>query len=320
MKEEQRISLLLPKTVGAQKCDCFTGSFATVPALGSFSLKNGIATSLGGNLDSFGRLICSNIRPVDGKKPEEHDLFNFTSKRFFPKMERHEKVVSLTLGWQDMFYHWMYEVLPRLVFIKDLDCKIYIDQGKRFQRESLKLAGIDQSRIIDASKVQGVYAKELIVPPYPPMPTPWVCHFLRTLNVKPIDKRRKLYLSRRDADKRRILNEDELWPILEREGFELATTSGLPFAEQMALFASAEIVVAPHGAGLSHLAFCEKGTPVLELFAPVYTHRCYWEVASAAELRYHYLFGESEAAEDPDFTVDPMLFEKALLHALADRQ
>jgi len=315
------IDLPLPKTIEKELHSQFLQRTGLLPPLGLFQLSNGIATSLGGNLDQKGRLIKTYLRPVDGKSAENHDLFNFSKRRFFPEIVESERVISLTSGWQDMFYHWMYEVLPRLALVQNIEGKIYIDQGKSFQRESLLFFGVDPTRIIDASKFQGVRARELIVPAFPLIPTQWACRFLKSHIPSKTTEKRRLYLSRKDADKRRVLNEIELVPILQKYGFEVATTSQLPFAEQVKLFASAEIVVAPHGAGLSHLAFCKKGTPVLEMFAPSYTHTCYWQVAAAAELSYHYLFGIDDGQSgDTDFEVDPKQFEKALLHALADRQ
>ncbi|MCP5469054.1 MAG: glycosyltransferase family 61 protein [Chlamydiales bacterium] len=298
------------------------GGAAQALAQGYFHVKGGIATHLGGNLDRSGKLITTYLVPVDGKTPANHDLFNFSSKRFFPRITHADRVISLAAGWHDMFYHWMYEVLPRLFLVKELPGMIYIDQGKAFQKESLALFGIEKGRLIDASKWNAVRTKELIVPSIPNFATKWVCDFLRdNIHVRKLDRRR-LYISRSDAQKRRILNEEELLPILEKHGFECRTLSDLPFLEQTALFKSAEIVVGPHGAGFSHLAFCEPGTPLLEIFAPSYTHQCYWQIANAASLPYHYMLGEGKGGveTDPDIVVDPKKFEKALIYALADRQ
>ncbi len=323
---KESFELPLPKSIERDLLWCFRDRRVELPELGVFRLQGGVATHLGGYLTSRGKLVTTYLKSVDGKAAANHDLFNFSHKRFFPRMAREESVISLVAGRQDMFYHWMYEVLPRFALIQGIEGKIYIDQGQRFQRESLALLGIDPERIIDASQFQGVQAEELIVPAIPPLPTRWSCDFLRAHIQVEREGKRRLYLSRKDAAKRRVLNEEELLPILEREGFEVATTSSLPFAEQVKLFASAEIVVGPHGAGFSPLTFCKPGTSVLELFSPAYSHRCYWQVAAAAGLPYHYLLGEGEhypdsveSPRDPDFAIDPKKFEEALRHLIADR-
>ena len=326
VQPSEDLTFLAPKSIEPNEYWRFRDKEAKLPALGRCFVQSATATHLGGNLDCKGRLIKTYLKPVDGKKPEKHDLFNFSSKRFRPKMMSATTVISMTAGWQNMFYHWVHEVLPRFALIKDLEGQIYIDQGQRFQKESLDFLGIDPSRIIDAAQFQGVEAKELIIPAIPHIPSPWSCNFLRS-HVAVQKQVRRLYISRKDADKRRVLNEEELLPILERHGFEVWTLSGLSFAEQVQLFASSEIVVGPHGAGFSHLAFCQEGTPFLELYAPAYVNVCYWHLACAAKLPYHYMFSEGERYPeffdpklDPDLEVDPKKFEEALKLALADRQ
>ncbi|MFN0065534.1 MAG: glycosyltransferase family 61 protein, partial [Chlamydiales bacterium] len=332
--EAEKCELVVPKSAEATPYWRFErAKTLSSPAYGILRLSGGTATHLGGNLHETGRLITTFLQPVDGKPFHRHDLFRFSTSRFFPKvLEIDEPVVSLTAGWQDAFYHWIYEVLPRFAILEKAGIagglKIYIDQGKRFQRESLNMLGIDTKQIIDASQFQGVRAKELIIPSIPIAPVQWVCEFLRDRLGRDLPQKAplRLYISRADAEKRRVRNELELDPILEKHGFQKVEMSRLPFREQAACFASAEIVVGPHGAAFAHLAFCRPGTPILEIFDPAYTHLCYWQIANGATLRYHFLFGEGERYPDgfdphidPDIEVDPKKFEEAILRALADR-
>jgi hypothetical protein len=73
----------------------------------------------------------------------------------------------------------------------------------------------------------------------------------------------RLYIAR--AGTRRIANAPELEPFLEKQGFSTHTLDDLSFAQQVDLFARAEWVIAPHGAELGNLLFCQPGTKVLEL-------------------------------------------------------
>jgi hypothetical protein len=77
---------------------------------------------------------------------------------------------------------------------------------------------------------------------------------------------RRIYVSRNDARLRRVVNEKAILPTLEALGFERVTLSGLPIGEQVRLFRHAEAIVAPHGAGLAHIAWCKPGTKVVEFF------------------------------------------------------
>lgn len=76
---------------------------------------------------------------------------------------------------------------------------------------------------------------------------------------------RRLYISRAKAKRRRLINEDEIWPILEKLGFEKIFMEDLSFRNQITAMQQAEIVVAPHGAAITNVIFCSPGTHVVEI-------------------------------------------------------
>jgi capsular polysaccharide biosynthesis protein len=73
---------------------------------------------------------------------------------------------------------------------------------------------------------------------------------------------------------------------LEARGFATVRLEERSWAEQIALFQAARVVVAPHGASLANLVFCAPGTRVVELFARDYVNPCYWRVAALSGLDY----------------------------------
>ena len=93
---------------------------------------------------------------------------------------------------------------------------------------------------------------------------------------------------------RRLVDEDAVLPGLERRGFVRIDPGTLGLQEQIDVFAGAEAVVAPHGAGLANLVFARPDVRVLELFAPSYVNPCYWQLVSAlgAGERYRYLVAD----------------------------
>lgn len=279
----------------------------------TLKVKGGIATSVGGNLTEEGRLISTFLSPTDGKRVDEHELFHFSLSRLRPHIHKiDEEVISLTAGWQGAFYHWMFQILPRLAAAGE--GKIYLDQSHRFQRESIELMGL-RERVIDASKIKALQAAELVIPQSPYSPTPKTCQFLRETLLPYVPKLppARLYLSRGDAKTRRIENESELIPLLEEKGFQTIVLSKYSLADQIALLHSAEMVIAPHGAGLSHLAFCKEGTKVLELFHTKYFNPCYWHLCAAGSLSYHVLFDARDTNdEDPNLIIDPNELKQTL--------
>ncbi len=90
---------------------------------------------------------------------------------------------------------------------------------------------------------------------------------------------RRVLISRRDASVRRLVNEAALADTLADFGVEPVVPSALSPAEQLALFASAEVIVAPHGAALANLVACEVGTKVIEIAADLGPSICFTQIS-----------------------------------------
>lgn len=80
--------------------------------------------------------------------------------------------------------------------------------------------------------------------------------------------KRRLYISRDDATTRRIRNEPDIMARLEKFGFERLVLSDMPVEDLVSAFANAEIVLSPHGSGLTNILFAPPGTPVIEIDHP----------------------------------------------------
>lgn len=108
-------------------------------------------------------------------------------------------------------------------------------------------------------------------------------------------EKRRLYISRNDAKLRRVINEENIEPLLKRYGFEIVVLKGKPIAEQVRLFQEADAVLAPHGAGLTHIVWSKPGTKVIEFFpsregprgAPRNATGNFWILSCQKGLDYH---------------------------------
>lgn len=85
------------------------------------------------------------------------------------------------------------------------------------------------------------------------------------LGMDDIAPKRKIFVSRRTAKFRRILNESEVESCLVQHGFEILTPENLSVTDQIKLFSQAETIVAPHGAGLANMIYSKK-PKIIELF------------------------------------------------------
>lgn len=225
------------------------------------------------------------------------------------------KVAFLSLQAGFYYYHWMVEVLPRLELLRcaglswdSIDLFVFNDIRHPFQIETLKLCGIPPEKIITSQTQPHIQARRLLVPSLPANlpkwlgnyldgPPQWACEFLRRQfldnSSSGANLPDRLYLNRRKALHRRVVNEDEVIEFLARFGFENIELESLSVREQAMMLARAKVIVAPHGGGLTNLVFCEPGTKVIEIFSPRYALGCYRTIAHHMNLDYYYLQGST---------------------------
>ncbi|TKX52297.1 glycosyltransferase family 61 protein, partial [Halorubrum sp. SS7] len=87
----------------------------------------------------------------------------------------------------------------------------------------------------------------------------------------------RVYISRDDADERRVVNETQVVRLLEDYGFSRVILSNLSLAEQIVLFYQADVVIGPHGAGLLNAVYSED-VQVIEIFGD-YRNACYYTMS-----------------------------------------
>ena len=253
--------------------------------------------------------------------------------RLGPVRKLNGRVAVLSTVWSNVYFHWMFDVLPRIGLLRSaglldsVDAFIVPPFTLPFQKDALNCLGLETDRLIVAEDQWRfhVSADELVVPSLPSAldtPRRWSCNFLRESlgsNDLPPRSRRRLYVSRAKAAGRKIINDEEVFEMLACLNFERVELEGLTIAAQASLFAGAEIVVSPHGAGLTNLVFCEAKTVVVDMFSPHYVNPCYWVVAEALGLKYYYLIGEGNRPPegiDPDRKSDDILVDTFALRRL----
>lgn len=131
---------------------------------------------------------------------------------------------------------------------------------------------------------------------------------------------RRIFVSRRSAASRRVINEAEIEPVLAAHGFSVVDPAEMSIADQVAVFGEAEAVVGPHGAGLTNLLFSGPRTVVVEIFAASAEQEISNYRVLASHLRFPYcrLLAEAVPGESrrgthyDDMRVDPQQLERAL--------
>jgi capsular polysaccharide biosynthesis protein len=227
-----------------------------------------------------------------------------------------ERLAVITFQVSFNYFHWMFDVLPRLKYLRDSGLefdRIVINRGKHykdeychFQDESLRLLGIPKEKVIEVDVKTHLLAKELIVS----SPTSYTAHvpkevctflrneFLHKGTSSKFSRYERIYISREDASHRPLLNENEVYRLLEKYGFEKVKLSSLSFIEKIDLFRSAKVIVSPHGAGLTNIVFCNPAATIIELFSPTYLVPCFFIISQHLDLAFYGLIGEAVPVEE----------------------
>tara|TARA_R100000306_G_scaffold54193_2_gene51230 strand:+ start:12044 stop:13249 length:1206 start_codon:yes stop_codon:yes gene_type:complete len=127
--------------------------------------------------------------------------------------------------------------------------------------------------------------------------------------------KRKVFISRLQATRRRLVNEDEVWAVLEPLGFERVLMENLSFEDQVNLMRETAVLAAPHGAGLTNMVFCQKGTDIVEIADLSFPNPNFYAVAAAMGHRYWLIPATSIGDMHPlekDLKVDPALVSSTL--------
>ena len=191
------------------------------------------------------------------------------------------------------YAHWLTEVLPRILqFCQQPDwvgIPLLVDARLHPNLIDSLHRTIDPSRPLHfVGAGQAVFARTLItltpsgyIPfdrrtgcPAPdhqgrflaPALSAMVAHLRKSLPATPTVPPRRL-LIRRNAGARLLRNQQDLERALLAQGFEVVEPELLPFDRQVQLFAQAGVVVAPTGAALANLLFCDANARIVVLAA-----------------------------------------------------
>ena len=118
---------------------------------------------------------------------------------------------------------------------------------------------------------------------------------------------KRIYISRTGT--RKIKNEHQLIKKLSEYHFQVFELENMSTQEQQYLFSQAELIIAPHGAGLTNLIFTKPSAKVLEFFSSSYQNACYSSLCALNGIDYYYNVSENSEING-DYAVDPLIIDK----------
>ena len=219
------------------------------------------------------------------------------------------RVLNLAQGasGHNNYCHWLLDILPKIKLYKEV-YKIsdlnyfYVNKLNNFQKESFNFLNLSHIKVIDSNLNRHIQSNEVIATDHPnyykgfimeehkKIPV-WIIKWLRDCFLKrseAIQKSERIFIDRSNSSSKhcQIINYKETKEFLEKKGFKYFRLENLSFANQIYLFQNVDTILAPHGAGLANLVFCNKNTKIIEIRPNNHPNEVYRKISQINNLNY----------------------------------
>ena len=318
MTSKYRYTISLPKNITIEYSDLFEsrGSY-TYKQVSYRNLKNVF-------ISNNGTILHNLFIPLDSAE----NLFGFTDKTFYlgrlkkateeyfvckygkslKKVELYDDNLyfSIHTPWFG-YFSWITTYLPRLLNFMELSINAYLLYPEEWDdidyvKESLKL--FPKLKIKKIKYDHHVFVKNYLLLPC----RKWTSHFLKEDLFKVRDYfykiecnkdfyHQNIYISRENAKRRMILNENSILNILEKYDVVPYIMEDYSYIEQICIMKNVKVVFGLHGAGLTNVNFMQSGGKVVE-FTPILNDNRnfrfpFWRMSEILGLEYYVLFCET---------------------------
>lgn len=274
------------------------------------------------------RVLAESLRAPEMLKV--YSLKRCLKQLFYKKRSgRSERVyISVADHWGFEFYHWFADALPRLLLVLkkyNLSNQAVILSNKHrtdYIEDSLKRLGI--TNVIYLDRKEKIVCPELVLPTFTAangFHNSALLKEIKALYHINTEPRRRIYITRRSARFRKIVNEFEVILVLQKYGFEIIEMELISFNDKIKMMNETSHLVSIYGAGLTNSLFMHAGTHVVELrkdtLGKSVDHKAkkiveekilfqntYYRMCEATEIHYAYLLCESPHPEQNAFYAD----------------
>lgn len=241
-----------------------------------------------------------------------------------------QDVFWITDDWSHAYFHWFTDALPRLLAIHHIVNNSTLLLPKKYRYYDYINTSLLPFRIQDIRYIDNpIICKNLKTPTHT-APTgnynEVLIKRLRELYTsfysELIDREdhTKIYISRSKAQKRKIINEQEVIEIVKKYGFKVICFEEYSFEDQIKMALRAKFMISNHGGGLTNLLFMSSGGAVLELRKyGDSNNNCFFTLASALDINYFYQLCETDQNDinnTSDLKIDCQLLSSNIIDML----
>jgi len=237
------------------------------------------------------------------------------------------------------YYHWICESILRLWMVKDRNRMVLLLPDFYGQTDFItgSLEPFKLKKIFFIPSGKSVLVRNLCLPQIKPICDSYhvpELHQIRDFYLRHIQSAKKnkidlgerIYISRKKAARKKVVNETEVEEVLKKYNFRTVYNEDYSFLEQVSIYSHASCLVSIHGSGLTNMLFMKEGSSVLELHKAV-TNRLrhpsfvFWYQAAA--LGFHYYHQLCDPISEPDnyftgdFNIDIKMLERNLTELIS---
>jgi len=209
--------------------------------------------------------------------------------------------------WDRNYAHWVEWMLVKIALLKarGLERNLLLPRKHRLTEvveSSISALGIDTGSLPRMGP-KVLHVDELTVVGIDYYRTSLIANLRDRLRVDSPRKppSRRIFVSRKNAEWRKLINEDDCWKVLSRFGFERVFMEDLRFQQQFDLMQEAAVFFGVHGAGMVNIMFAPKGLHVVEVFDPGFANPQYYALAGAIGHPYWLIRGTSVGEPNPGY-------------------
>jgi capsular polysaccharide biosynthesis protein len=255
---------------------------------------------------------------------ENHPIFSqFRLPK--PRPLRGRTAIAVTPEAAGNYYHWLIDLLPRVCLIRSsrgfesFEDLLINGSHAHYEEASLRALGVRPEKVLYVDARDRFHIEEATIPSmdhFSKVIAPWKIERLRALRDSlpraQAAHPSRLYVSRKRAAVRRVINELEFEKILHDARFTAVELELCSWRDQVAMFSGAEVVLAPHGAALANTVFCQPGALLAEINTRPGFRDYYLNLAVSSGVRHRFVEAQPRvttsssirAMENEDMIVD----------------
>tara|TARA_B100000886_G_scaffold70307_1_gene44641 strand:- start:28598 stop:29623 length:1026 start_codon:yes stop_codon:yes gene_type:complete len=237
-----------------------------------------------------------------------------------------EKAIWAIDSRSNQYFHWLTDAMQRLESSKNFHSSHKIILTSAFSdylyvEDSLDILGIE---FINLSNEKNYFVKELVLAERVSPAGNFRKEIIKSIasrlknnskkNKKDISYE-KVWVSRQNAEKRKIINFEQIEPLLKKQNFKILEFENIKFSETIEILKNCKIIGGVHGAGLTNMIFMNEYSKVIELRAHGDNkNNCFFSLASDFDHDYYYFLGKSSSDNfyNGDLNINPEEFKEFL--------